>query len=75
MKRILILTALGTTFALMAPMQALAWSQMKAWYCFASSPSASGWATGSLNAARSAALAQCAVRTPRNQTCYIRYCR
>jgi hypothetical protein len=47
-----------------------------AWYCYSSSPSASGWATsGSRSWAVSASLRQCAVRTPYNQTCRLRYCR
>jgi hypothetical protein len=51
-------------------------TEASAWYCRAASPSASGWATrGWVDAAKRAALHQCAVRTPRDQTCYIRYCR
>jgi hypothetical protein len=51
-------------------------SQALAWYCFASSPSASGWAnSGSRSWAVRHALRQCAIRTPYYQTCYIRYCR
>jgi hypothetical protein len=46
-----------------------------AWYCYASSPSAYGWGTSSSRrAAANRALRECAVRTPRYQTCYIRYC-
>jgi hypothetical protein len=50
-------------------------SEASAWYCRASSPSAWGWGSGNYSYARSRALAECAVRTPRWQTCYIRYCR
>ena len=47
-----------------------------AWYCYASSPSASGWATsGSRSWAVRHALRQCAIRTPYYQTCRLRYCR
>ena len=48
-----------------------------AWYCRATGSSGAwGWgSSGSLSAAKSRALAECAVRTPRNHVCYIRYCR
>jgi hypothetical protein len=75
MKKIIALTVLGSTLAFLAPTQVLAHSVTRAWYCFASSPSASGWATGSRSYATARALAECAARTPRYQTCYIRYCR
>jgi len=55
---------------------ALMSTEASAWYCRATSSSASGWATrGWVDAAKRAALNQCAIRTPRDQTCYIRYCR
>jgi len=51
-------------------------AEAHAWYCYASSPSASGWATSSSRrVAVNRALRECAIRTPRYQTCYIRYCR
>ena len=48
-----------------------------AYTCQATSPSAwgKGWHTHSLGYARSRALSECAARTPRGQTCYIRWCR
>ncbi len=49
-------------------------SEASAWYCRADSPSAYGWGTGGYNYARRRALAECAVRTPRYQTCYITSC-
>jgi hypothetical protein len=70
MKKILGLTFAFAVFGLAGSAQA------HAWYCFASSPSASGWATsGSRSWAVNRALRECAIRTPRYQTCYIRYCR
>ena len=57
-------------------MLALMSSEASAWYCRAESPSAYGWgSSGSQGVARRRALAECAVRTPRYQTCYIIYCR
>jgi hypothetical protein len=54
----------------------LAPSEASAWYCYASSPSAYGWGqSDSRSYAQRRALAECAVRTPRYQTCRIRYCR
>ena len=74
MKKLLALTVLGVLVGgatlVGAPTEA------NAWYCRAESPSAYGWARNdSLSAARRRALRECAVRTPRYQTCYIRYCR
>jgi hypothetical protein len=70
MKKILGLTFAAAVLGFIGPAQALAW------YCFASSPSASGWATsGSRRWAVSRALRECAIRTPYYQTCYLRYCR
>jgi hypothetical protein len=68
-------TFIGLTFgaavlAFVGPSQALAW------YCHATSPAAYGWGShGNRSVAVRRALAECAVRTPRYQTCYIRYCR
>jgi hypothetical protein len=46
------------------------------WYCYASSRSAYGWGkSDSRSYAARRALAECAVRTPRHQACYVRYCR
>lgn len=76
--RKLILTAklLAAIFAMSAAMSVVAPSDAHAWACRADSPSAYGWArSGSLSWARSRALRQCAVRTPRWQTCYISWCR
>jgi hypothetical protein len=76
MKTILALTALASTIAILGPTQAQATTISRAWYCYASSPSGSGWSTSpSRVAAVQRALAECARRTPRNQTCTIRYCR
>ena len=51
-------------------------TEASAWYCRAESPSAYGWGTSnSQGVARRRALAECAVRTPRRQTCYVIYCR
>ena len=49
-----------------------------AWYCRATSSTGSwGWGyhPRSLAYAKRRALMECAVRTPRNRTCYIRFCR
>jgi hypothetical protein len=70
MKKILGLTFAASVLAFVGPSQALAW------YCYASSPSAYGWGTSnSRRVAVRRALRECAVRTPRYQTCYLRYCR
>lgn len=48
------------------------------WVCRASSSTGSwgmGWHTSSKSYARARALLECAARTPRNRTCYIRSCR
>jgi hypothetical protein len=52
-------------------------SEASAWVCYASSPSANGWGSHnySLGYAKRRALAECSVRTPRYQTCYITGCR
>ena len=51
-------------------------TEASAWYCRATSPSAYGWGHNYYRSRAAArALAECAVRTPRWQTCYIRYCR
>ena len=44
-------------------------------FCRADSPSAYGWGRGNYSYAKARALAECAARTPRYQTCYISYCR
>jgi len=46
------------------------------WYCAASGTTgASGWGRSpNLGYAQLIALRECAVRTPRNATCYIMYC-
>jgi hypothetical protein len=51
-------------------------SEASAWVCTANSPSAwgKGWHNYSLGYARRRALAECAARTPRWQTCYITSC-
>jgi hypothetical protein len=70
MKKLAVMTVAAAALLVMVPGEALAW------YCYASSPSAYGWGTSSSR--RSAvrrALRECAVRTPRHQTCYLRYCR
>jgi hypothetical protein len=47
-----------------------------AWYCRAySTNGATGWGRASgLDSARVRALYECAIRTPRNHTCYVRFC-
>ncbi|MGD0640114.1 MAG: hypothetical protein ABSC22_05140 [Roseiarcus sp.] len=49
----------------------------EAWYCSArGSTGATGWGTSAnLGYAKTIALRECAVRTPRGATCYIMYCR
>jgi hypothetical protein len=77
MKR-LILTAklLAATLLLAGTLSVVAPTEANAWVCRADSPSAYGWWTApSLARARRQALRQCAIRTPRWQTCYISWCR
>jgi len=46
------------------------------WYCTAHSPRAYGWGKSpNLASAKRTALSECAVRTPRGQTCRITSCR
>ena len=54
----------------------LAPTEASAWGCYAASPSASGrsWNYPTRGGAVRRALAECAVRTPRYQTCYIQSC-
>jgi hypothetical protein len=49
----------------------------EAWYCSArATTGATGWGTsGYLASAKTIALRECAVRTPRRATCYIMYCK
>jgi hypothetical protein len=49
----------------------------EAWYCSArGTTGATGWGTsGYLATAKTIALRECAVRTPRGATCYIMYCK
>jgi|NGEPerStandDraft_6_1074524.scaffolds.fasta_scaffold05480_2 hypothetical protein len=56
---------------------AMSASEASAWYCRASSATGNwGWGRSVYLAnARAIALTQCAIRTPRGFTCYIRYCR
>jgi hypothetical protein len=63
--------------AIAAAMMALVGSAAGAWTCKATSRTGSwGWGTsGYRNAAARRALYECAVRTPRGYTCYLRYCR
>jgi hypothetical protein len=69
MKKFAAITLAAVVLLLMVPGEAAAW------YCVARSPSATGWATNSSRArAVRRALRECAVRTPRYQTCYLRYC-
>lgn len=51
-------------------------SPADAWYCSArGTTGASGWGrSGSLPYAKTIALRECAVRTPRGARCYIMYC-
>jgi hypothetical protein len=48
-----------------------------AWYCSArGTTGATGWGTsGNLATAKTIALRECAVRTPRGAACYIMYCK
>jgi hypothetical protein len=53
-------------------------TEASAWYCTARSANgSSGWGSHptSLNYAQRRALAECAIRTPRNYTCVIQGCR
>lgn len=52
-------------------------TEASAWYCRATSTSgAYGWGTSSsISSAKVRALYECAIRTPRNHTCYLRSCR
>jgi hypothetical protein len=62
--------------AIVATVLALVPTEASAWYCRARSPNAWGWGTSpNIGRAKYIALKQCAVRTPRYQTCYISYCR
>lgn len=62
--------------AVAASVLALAPTDASAWSCRARSPSAWGWgSSASLSNAQHRALFECARRTPRHQTCYIRACR
>jgi len=49
----------------------------EAWYCTArGTTGASGWGSHPyLGSAKTIALRECAVRTPRHAACYIMYCR
>ncbi|MGO4872529.1 MAG: hypothetical protein ACLPGW_18310 [Roseiarcus sp.] len=49
----------------------------EAWYCSArGTTGATGWGTsGNLASAKTIALRECAVRTPRGAKCYVMYCR
>jgi hypothetical protein len=70
MKKFALMAVAAAGLFVMIPGEALAW------YCVARSPSARGWATSdSRSYAIRRALAECAVRTPRYQTCHLRYCR
>jgi hypothetical protein len=76
MKRLLTAKFFAATIALAGTMTVVAPTEANAWACRADSRSAYGWATSpSLRRARYRALRQCAVRTPRYQTCYISWCR
>jgi hypothetical protein len=51
-------------------------TEASAWYCRARSPSAWGWGRSDwVGQAKRIALDECAARTPRYETCYIRFCR
>ncbi len=52
-------------------------TQASAWTCYATSRTGSyGWGRGgSLGYAQRRALHECAIRTPRGYTCYLRSCR
>jgi hypothetical protein len=70
MTKLKLMLAAGMFAVILMPTQA------SAWYCRADSPSAYGWGEDySRRAAIRRALAECAVRTPRRQTCRISYCR
>jgi hypothetical protein len=65
------LAVAAVTFAFMA-------SEASAWVCTARSANgSSGWGShpSSLGYARRRALAECAIRTPRNYTCVLTSCR
>lgn len=70
------LTLLGGLAAL-SGLAVVAATPAAAWYCSArSTTGATGWGTsGYLATAKTIALRECAVRTPRGATCYIMYCK
>jgi hypothetical protein len=65
-----------TSLLLAVSLTCLAVSPAAAWYCSArGTTGASGWGSSpSLASAKTIALRECAVRTPRGATCYIMYC-
>lgn len=68
MKRFVALCAVAGSLAVMS-------TPSEAAFCRANSRSANGWGrSGSLYEAKRIALVECAVRTPRYQTCYITSC-
>ncbi len=70
MKSALAIAGVASVLVAAAPASA------QAWYCYASSSHAYGWANNySLRRAKRAALYQCAIRTRRGYYCRIRYCR
>ena len=77
MKRLLLAAkCFAVTIALAGTMTIVAPSEANAWVCRADSGRAYGWGRSpSLSRARYRALAECSVRTPRSQTCYISWCR
>jgi len=51
-------------------------TEASAWVCRADSASAYGWGSHAYRGpAVRRALAECAIRTPRGQTCYLSWCR
>jgi len=77
MKAIRSFLALVGGLSVLACLAIAASAPAEAWYCTArGTTGATGWGTsGYLSTAKTIALRECAVRTPRGAACYIMYCR
>jgi hypothetical protein len=77
MKATRIALALVGGLSAMAGLAVVASTPAEAWYCSArGTTGATGWGTcGNVACAKTIALRECAVRTPRGATCYIMYCK
>jgi hypothetical protein len=77
MKAMGLALTLAGGFSVLAGLAIVAATPAAAWYCSArGTTGATGWGT-SANAAtaKTIALRECAVRTPRGAACYIMYCK